>query len=160
MVVAAVAQRAGAERGLGVLQGDVPGPGEGDGHLQRGERLTAVAAGAVDEHVDRLVVGSGLLGVEPAPHQDLDGGAVERLEAEQRRAAAQRRVDLEERVLGGRPDEGDRAVLDRRQQGVLLRLGEAVDLVEEQDRAPPVHAEAFPGTFDDLPHVLDPGGDG
>ena len=44
-------------------------------------------------------------------------------------------VDLEERVLGGRADERQRPVLDRRQERVLLRLGEAVDLVEEQDRA-------------------------
>ena len=85
---------------------------------------------------------------------------VERLEAEQRRAAAQRRVDLEERVLRRRPDEHERAVLDGRQQGVLLRLVEAVDLVEEQDRALVVLAEALAGPLDHLADVLDAGGHG
>ena len=49
-------------------------------------------------------------------------------------AAQQRRVDREERVLRRRPDQDDDAVLDVRQQHVLLGLVEAVDLVEEQDR--------------------------
>ena len=53
-------------------------------------------------------------------------------------AREQRRVDLEVRVLGGRADQRDQARLDRRQQRVLLRLVEAVDLVQEEDRAPAV----------------------
>ena len=59
----------------------------------------------------------------------------ERLEAEEGRAAEQRRVDLEEGVLGRRPDEGEQAVLDGGQEGVLLALVEAVHLVEEEDGA-------------------------
>ncbi len=53
-----------------------------------------------------------------------------------------------------------RAVLDRRQQTVLLRLVEAVDLVEEQDRAAAVLAQALTGPFDHLAHILDAGVDG
>ena len=44
-------------------------------------------------------------------------------------------VHLEVRVLGGRADERDEPVLDTRQQRVLLRLVEPVDLVEEEDGA-------------------------
>ena len=47
----------------------------------------------------------------------------------------QRRVHLERRVLRRRADQRDRAVLDVRQDDVLLRLVEAVDLVDEEDRA-------------------------
>src|SRR4029077_19701712 len=47
----------------------------------------------------------------------------------------QRRVDLEVGVLGRRADEGDDSLLDTGKERVLLRLVEAVDLVEEQDRA-------------------------
>ena len=48
------------------------------------------------------------------------------------RARQQRADDLERRILGGRADERQRAVLDVRQEGVLLRLVEAMHLVEEQ----------------------------
>ena len=58
----------------------------------------------------------------------------ERLQREQERAGQQRGDHRERRVLGGRRDEDDPAVLDAGQQRVLLRLREAVDLVEEQDR--------------------------
>ena len=51
-------------------------------------------------------------------------------------AREQRRVHLEVGVLGRRADQGDEALLDRRQERVLLRLVEAVDLVEEEDGAP------------------------
>ncbi len=83
---------------------------------------------------------------------------VERLEPEQRRAAEQRRVDLEVRVLGGGADQHEQAALDRRQQGVLLGLVEPVDLVEEQDRALPVLAEAVLGLGGHLADVLHAGG--
>ena len=41
-----------------------------------------------------------------------------------------------------------------REQRVLLRAVEAVDLVEEQDRPLALLAEAAPGPLDDLAHVL------
>ena len=68
----------------------------------------------------------------------------ERLEAEHLAAREERRVHRERRVLGRRADEGDRPVLDVRQERVLLRLVEAVDLVDEDDRALPVVARAAP----------------
>ncbi len=58
----------------------------------------------------------------------------QRLQAQQQAAREQRADDGEERVLGGRGDQRHPAVLHARQQGVLLGLGEAVHLVDEQDR--------------------------
>ena len=134
-----------------------PGVGEGGGDLQRREHLTTVAGAALDEQVDGVGVGRRAQRLETAGDEHAQVVRPQRLEPEQRGAAAQRRVDLEERVLGRRPDEHERAVLDGREQGVLLRLGEAVDLVEEQDRALVALAEALAGPFDDLAHVLDAG---
>ena len=59
----------------------------------------------------------------------------QRLEPPDAHPRQERGVDLEVRVLGRRADEGDGPVLDVRQQGVLLGLVEAVDLVEEQQRS-------------------------
>ena len=95
---------------------------------------------------------------EPPGHQLGKIGATQRFETEQRRSAAQRRVDLEERVLGGRPDEHERAVLHSRQERILLGLGEPVDLVEEEDRALPPLTEPLSRPGDDVTHVLHPGG--
>ena len=50
-------------------------------------------------------------------------------------AREQRGDDLERRVLGGGADQDDVAALDVRQERVLLGLVEAVDLVDEQQRA-------------------------
>ena len=57
----------------------------------------------------------------------------------------QRRVDLEVRVLGRRADQGQEPLLHGRQQRVLLRLVEAVDLVQEEDRAPAAGRRAAGG---------------
>ena len=50
-------------------------------------------------------------------------------------AREERGIQFEARVLGRRADERDRAVLDIRQEAVLLRAVEAVDLVHEQQGA-------------------------
>ena len=74
------------------------------------------------------------------------------LEREQRvdaAAAEQRGVDFKRGVLRGCADETNGASLDVRQKGVLLGLVEAMDLVDEQDRA---RAEA--GGFVGVDHHL------
>ncbi len=48
---------------------------------------------------------------------------------------SERAVELEGRVLGGGADQHDRAVLDIGQEAVLLGAVEAMDLVDEQQRA-------------------------
>ena len=76
-------------------------------------------------------------------------------EDEHLRARQQRRVDLEGRVLGGRADEHDVAGFDARQKGVLLRLVEAMDLVDEDDRAAAEPAAAVLGRGHDVLDFLD-----
>ena len=76
------------------------------------------------------------LRIAQGPHQQLaQVMGLQRLQAEQARAAHQRLVHLEERVLRGGADQGDGAVLDPRQQSVLLGGVEAVHLVDEQQAA-------------------------
>lgn len=69
-------------------------------------------------------------------------GGIEPVEDQHLGAAEHRGVELEARILGGRADQGDGAVLDIGQEAVLLRAVEPVDLVHEQERAP-----ADPGIF-------------
>ena len=52
------------------------------------------------------------------------------------RAGEQRGVELERRVLGGGAHQNDGAILHHRQKAVLLGAVEAVDLVDEEQRAP------------------------
>ena len=68
-------------------------------------------------------------------------------------ARQKRRVHLEVGVLGGRAHEDHGAVLHRGQQGVLLCLVEAVDLVEEEDRALAARVEPVPCAVDHRPHL-------
>ncbi|GBE48673.1 hypothetical protein BMS3Bbin12_01854 [bacterium BMS3Bbin12] len=65
-------------------------------------------------------------------------------------------VQCEGRVLGGRADEDQRAVLDVREEGILLRDIETVHLVDEQHRAPAL-AERGPRPLDRLTDILDAG---
>jgi hypothetical protein len=65
-------------------------------------------------------------------------------------------VDLEEGVLRRRTDQDDGAVLDPGQEGVLLGLVPAMDLVDEEDRAPVVELAVLAGLVDGDPDVGDP----
>ena len=59
----------------------------------------------------------------------------ERLEDVDAAAREQRGDEFEGRILGGGADQADVAALDVGQEGVLLRLVEAMDLVDEDDGA-------------------------
>ena len=133
---------------LGLRQADahrsVRGVGRGRRHrqLERVERGARVPAGHAHEVPDRLVRHLGAGGAQAAlpvgerVAQDAgDVRVLERPELEDAAAREQRGVDVEEGVLGRRADQDHRAVLDVRQQRVLLRAVEAVDLVDEEDRA-------------------------
>src|SRR5438270_9868809 len=50
-------------------------------------------------------------------------------------ARKQRGDDLERRILGGRADQADASLLDMREECILLRFIESVDLVDEDDGA-------------------------
>ena len=134
------------------------------GRLEGVEGVAGVAVGPLDQVGQGVVVqrqaaaAQASLGVGQGPGDDqLEVVGAQRLQPEQQRPAHQGGVHGEERVLGGRPDQDDGAVLDPGQQGVLLALVEAVDLVDEQDAAPPEGAEALAGRGQHRPHVLDPG---
>ena len=134
--------------------------GEGDGHLQGVEGGPGVAVGPPHQVVEGVVVGLGLLVPEAAGQQGAHGVGRQRLEAEQAGPGQQGGVDLEVRVLGGGPDQDQHPLLDRREQGVLLGAVEAVDLVDEQDGALAVLAQAGAGPVDRLPDVFHAGGHG
>ncbi|MNM87689.1 hypothetical protein D3C81_998780 [compost metagenome] len=68
----------------------------------------------------------------------------------------QGRVQFEGRVFGGRTDKDDRAALDVRQEGILLRLVEAVYFVHEQHRATAV-GETLCGGGQHLAHFRQAG---
>ena len=78
---------------------------------------------------------------------------VERLEDQHAGARQERRVQLERRVLGGGADERDGAVLHDRQERVQLGPVEAVDLVDEEQRALP----GLPPGARRLEHLLEVG---
>ncbi len=65
----------------------------------------------------------------------------------------------EVRVLRGRRDQGHPAVLDGREQGVLLGLAEAVDLVQEEDGLLAEASGGAAGAVDDRADLLDARGD-
>ena len=90
--------------------------------------------------------------LERAPEDALDGLLREPVQDEHLRPRQQRGVHLERRVLGGGADEDDVAGFDARQERVLLRLVEAVDLVDEDDGPP---AGAAPAILRRRHHLLD-----
>jgi len=113
--------------------------GHDRGCLEDVQRAARISTADVDEVIERVVgelqasTEAALVGQRALDHctQVL---ARKRLEAEDTQSRQERGVDLEIRVLRGRADERDRAVLDLRQQRVLLALVEAVYLVDEEHR--------------------------
>ena len=104
--------------------------------LGQRQRRAAVAVGHAQEHRPRLLVerqrpAFGLLGTG---QQLFEAFLAERVEDQHPRARQQRGVEFEGRILGGRADEDDRAVLHDRQKAVLLGAVEAMDLVDEKQR--------------------------
>jgi hypothetical protein len=116
--------------------------GRRDGEFQQVQRRSRVAAGRPHHQREGLVVrlerlgADAALGVVERPPED--GQQLRLAEAPQHehpRPREQRGVHLERGVLGRRADEDDGARLDVREERVLLRLVEAVNLVDEDDRA-------------------------
>ncbi len=128
------------------------------GHvLERVEQPARVAVGVADDAFARfrrqLRRAGQRLG---AIQQQRLVGRLHRAQHVHGRAREQRGIDLERRILGGGADEGEQAGLDVRQEGVLLRLVEAVHLVDEDDRAAPARARLL-RVHDGLADVLDAG---
>ena len=113
-----------------------------DGQLERVEHAAGVAVGHIHQVRQGIVVDLDVelavaaFGVGQCLASDREKVVLrERLELEDAAAADERLVDLEIGIFGGRADQDDRAVLDPRQQRVLLGLVEAVDFVHEEDGA-------------------------
>ena len=82
------------------------------------------------------------------------------MELEHPATTDQRAVDREERILRRCTNENHDAVLDVRQQDVLLGLVEAVDLVDEQQRLVAAHAQSVAGCVEHFAQILHAAGDG
>ncbi len=130
------------------------------GELEDVQRRARVTAGRARDRRGQLVR-NGRAQDRRAPSHDLHHVLVgQRLERVELHPRHQRRVDLEVRVLGRRPDQRHEPLLDRRQERVLLGLVEAVDLVEEEDRATAVRAQPLPCTGEDGAHLCNRRRDG
>ena len=124
--------------------------------LEDVQRRPRVAAGEPDEVIEGVLVErdaalgperageAALLVLERATDDGRDVVVAERLQPPDPHPRQERRVDLEVGVLGRRADERDRAVLDVGEEGVLLGLVEAMDLVEEEDGPRAVEGDAGP----------------
>ena len=96
---------------------------------------------------------------EGAVEEGDDLGLLEGAEGVDAAAGEQRGDDFEAGVFGGGADEADAAALDVGEEGVLLGLVEAVDLVDEEDGAGAVGGGLF-GVDHDLLDLFDAGEDG
>ena len=134
--------------------------GDAGGNLEGVQSEPGVAANPLRQQLDRCVVDR-RLPVQP-PHRLVCSPAQDRcdrlrrqlLGAKQRAPAHERRIDFEERVLGRGTHQRDDPVLDPGQQRILLRLGEAMDFIEEQHGSPAVVLEPACRHRQDLAHVL------
>ena len=103
-------------------------------HLRHGQQITPIAVGQGQHGVARLgrqrqgPLHQGRCSVQ----QLIQRGIVQTLQHIDLAARQQRPVQLERRVLGRSPDQGDDPLLDEGQEAVLLGAVEAVDLVHEQ----------------------------
>ena len=133
------------------------------GHFERRQGLAHVAVRLEGEVSQRLFIDLQAHGPQPAlligdgaAQQGRHGFVGHGLEGENLRAREHGRVDGEVGVLRRRADEAHRALLEMRQQHVLLRLVEAVQLVDKEDGALPVQAHSrarLRNLLADLAHV-------
>ncbi len=84
----------------------------------------------------------------------------QRLELENAAAAYQRAREREERILRGGADENDAAVFHVGQEHVLLRAVEAMDFVDEQQRALASRRHQIAGFVEHLAQFFHAAGDG
>ena len=132
--------------------------------IQRGPRVAVgPAADSLQDVGRRLEVGTAeaALRVGEGAAQDQDDFRFgERLEDQNLGARQQGCDHLEGGVLGGGADQGDGPALDVGEEGVLLCLVEAMDLVHEQDGPLPPAPQSPLRLGDDLLDLLDPRGHG
>ena len=145
----------------GAVEGRLP---RGDGSedlVGEIDRRAPVAVGHADQGFARILVERQrpLLLLLGAQQQILDRLLAETIEDEHRGAREHGAVELEGRIFRRRTDEGDRAVFHMRQEAVLLGTIEAMDLVDEQQRAPALLAARL-GAVEGFAQILHAGEDG
>ena len=132
------------------------------GDFERAKRTPGVAVGFFrpdgegfvgdgDGQIAEAVVFVG----EDAAEDGGDVGFSKGFKAEECGARDEGGIDCEKGIFGGCADEGDEAALDIAQQNVLLALGEAMDFIEEENRAFVLKVEAFGGFVADFANALD-----
>ena len=119
----------------------LPGLGVERRRLEKIQRSARVAAGRLSDEGERLVVEAEVARAEAAgdvPQRATgdprDRLGSERLEHDDLASREKRAVQLERRIFRRRADQDDLSRFDVRQEHVLLRAVEPVDLVEEEDR--------------------------
>ena len=134
-------------------------------HLQCGQRCPGISVGKAGDqrqhavfYLDRLFSEAPGI-VQRALQQGQHILFGESLQHEHLAAGQKRPVHLERRVFGRCADQDDGALFHERQESVLLRLIEAVDLVDEQDGLFP-KAAALVRLFHHFLDLLDAAGDG
>ncbi len=130
--------------GHGEVEHDLARLGRGGGHHAEFERVQCFAgiplAGIGQEpqrviaDLDWILAQAALRIGQRAAQQADDLLGREGFELEDLRAGNQRGIDVEGRVMGCRADQAHRALLDIRQQHILLGLVKPVQLINEQDR--------------------------
>ena len=145
----------------------------GDRHLAVGgphhdvenvEQLAGIAPREAEQrrgllHLDLSFAQFGVLG-QCAVEQFLQVGILQRLEDVDLTAAQQRGDYLERGVFRSGADQRDDPLLDGPEQRILLRLVEAVDLVDEEERGLLVEEPLLAGRLDHLADLLDARRDG
>ena len=135
--------------------------------LEQVERDARVAVRVAGHRCQRLLIhlqiertesASAIL--ERASQDGDDTVGAERLQHVDFRPGEQRGIHLERRVLRRRADEHDVAGFHAGEEGVLLRLVETMNLVDEQDRAPASTPARLLRLGHDGPDLLDAGEDG
>ncbi len=132
-------------------------------HLQRIQGNTRVTLGHSQEMVQGILIQRHIQAAQPPRlilHGSQNNGAHltfgQRIETENPGAGEKRGSNLKGRILGGSPDEGNCAVLNKGQNGILLGLIEAMNLINEKDGLLLVLAAAFLGFLDDAAQVSHP----
>ena len=118
-----------------VLGCDCCGTVKACGVLEQVERCARIAVGVVGEEANGVIFDIDVERVNAAGDDLLDLVNIEWAQREDLHPRQQRRYDLEAGVFRGGADERERAVFDIRQEEILLRFVEAVDLVEKEDGA-------------------------
>ena len=130
-------------------------------HLQRRKRSAGIAIAHLGQELQGIVVQMHVLLAEArvligqrTAKERFDVVDTQRLELEHPAAADQRAIHGEERIGGGRADERDDTFFNIRQKRVLLRLVEAMDFVDEQQRAQAAAGELVARLFQNLAKFL------